>query len=221
MRLHFTLSPNQEPVPFAYQHFLVGAFHKWLGQNELHDRISLYSLSWLYRGYAQNGAVEFPQGAHWFVSLYDTSIIPHLIDSILTRPEVCCGMRIVKIEQQETPDFGNYYAFKVGSPVLAKSKPIDGRVKHFIFSDPEADEVLTATLRHKIDVAGLESEHKNVQVRFDRGCKIARTKLINFNGVKNRVSVCPVVVEGTSQAVQFAWTVGVGHLTGSGFGCLL
>jgi CRISPR/Cas system endoribonuclease Cas6 (RAMP superfamily) len=29
-----------------------------------------------------------------------------------------------------------------------------------------------------------------------------------------------VVVTGTPEAVQFAWTVGVGELTGSGFGAL-
>jgi CRISPR/Cas system endoribonuclease Cas6 (RAMP superfamily) len=29
-----------------------------------------------------------------------------------------------------------------------------------------------------------------------------------------------VVVEGTPEAVRFAWTVGVGELTGSGFGAL-
>ena len=47
MRLHFFLTPNRQPVPFSYQHFLTGAFHKWLGANELHDNLSLYSLSWL------------------------------------------------------------------------------------------------------------------------------------------------------------------------------
>jgi CRISPR/Cas system endoribonuclease Cas6 (RAMP superfamily) len=62
--------------------------------------------------------------------------------------------------------------------------------------------------------------HKNVRVRFDRGSPGARTKLIDFKGIKNRGSVCPVIVEGTPQAVQFAWTVGVGHSTGCGFGYL-
>jgi CRISPR-associated endoribonuclease Cas6 len=221
MRLHLSLSPNQQPVPFAYQHYLVGAFNKWLGANDLHDRISLYSLSWLYRGRAQDGAVEFPHGAEWIISLHEDSLVSRIIDGALSQPNVCCGMKVVKITQQETPDFGPYYAFKVGSPVLAKSKQVAGRVRHFVYSDGEADAVLTAALRHKMDVAGLGEEHKNVQVWFDRGYPHARTKLIEFKGIKNRVSVCPVIVEGTPTAVQFAWTVGAGHSTGSGFGFLL
>lgn len=50
MRLHFLLTPNTQTVPFDYQHFLIGAFHKWMGWNEVHDEISLYSLSWLQGG---------------------------------------------------------------------------------------------------------------------------------------------------------------------------
>jgi CRISPR-associated endoribonuclease Cas6 len=221
MRLHFTLSPNQEPVPFNYQHFLTGAFHKWLGENEQHDTISLYSLSWLYDGFARNGALEFPRGGQWFLSIYNESLISKMIDNILAQPDVCCGMRVTKIVQQETPRFGNHYAFKVGSPVLAKSKEIEGKVKHYIFSDKEADDALTATLRHKMDVAGLSNGSKQVSVRFDRSYRNPKTKLVKIKNTANRASLCPVIVEGTPEAVQFAWNVGVGHGTGSGFGCLL
>ncbi|MFL6276007.1 MAG: CRISPR-associated endoribonuclease Cas6, partial [Blastocatellia bacterium] len=192
MRLHFTLSPNQEPVPFDYQHFLTGAFHKWLGNNEQHDTISLYSLSWLYDGFACNRALEFPKGARWFISLYDESMIPEMLDNILAQSDVCCGMQVTKIVQQETPSFGNYYAFKVGSPVLAKSKETEGKVKHYIFSDTEADDVLTATLHHKMDVAGLSNESKQVNVRFDRSYRNAKTKLVKIKNTANRASLCPV-----------------------------
>lgn len=60
MRLHFSLTQNERPVPFDYQHYLAGASHKWLGANGLHDRLSLYSLSWLYEGHARGREIEFP-----------------------------------------------------------------------------------------------------------------------------------------------------------------
>ena len=221
MRLHFFLSPNQQPVPFAYQHYLTGAFHKWLGANQLHDEISLYSLSWLDGGRMRDGALDFPRGARWFISVNDESLTDKITTNALFHPEVCCGMQVLKITQQETPDFGGYYAFKVGSPVLAKSSEADGKVKHYIFSDPEADDILTATLRHKMDKAGLDAMHKSITVRFDRSYKGAKTKLVRIKNIDNRASVCPVIVEGTPEAVQFAWNVGVGHGTGSGFGSLL
>jgi CRISPR-associated endoribonuclease Cas6 len=221
VRLHFYLSPNKQSVPFDYQHYLTGAFHKWLGESDLHDALSLYSLSWLYEGRARNGAIDFPRGAHWFLSLHDESLAEPLVNSALADPEVCCGMRVVRIEQQQTPRFGSRYTFKVGSPVLAKSKEVDGKVKHYIYSDPEADAALTATLRHKLDRAGLGAPHNQATVTFDKTYRNPKTKLVTIKDIRNRASICPVTVEGTPEAVAFAWNVGVGNGTGSGFGSLL
>jgi CRISPR-associated endoribonuclease Cas6 len=221
MRLHFYLSPNEQPVPFDYQHYLTGAFHKWLGANDLHDALSLYSLSWLYEGRARGGAIEFPRGAHWFLSVHDESLVEPLVNNALGDPEVCCGMRVTRIEQQATPRFGNRYTFKVGSPVLARSREVEGKVRHYVYSDPEADEVLTATLWHKLDKAGLGASHDAVTVSFDKEYRNPKTKLVTVKGIHNRASVCPVTVEGTPESVAFAWNVGIGHGTGSGFGSLL
>jgi CRISPR-associated endoribonuclease Cas6 len=221
MRVYFHLSSNQESVPFDYQHFLTGAFHKWLGDNKHHDEISLYSLSWLIGGTARDGNLEFPNGAQWFISAHDDSLIRKIEDSALLNPEVCFGMKVIKMIEQNTPNFGSYYVFKVGSPVLAKSAMIERKVKHYIFSDSEAEDVLTATLRHKMDVAGLPAQHKQVTARFDRSFRYAKTKLVKIKETANRASLCPVIVEGTPEAVQFAWNVGVGNGTGSCFGSLL
>ncbi len=222
MRLHFHLSPNQQPVPFDYQHFLTGAFHKWLGSsNPLHDALSLYSLSWLDGSTMRHGALEFPRGARWFISLHDESLIDAIVSNALNDPEVCCGMRVTKIEQQTTPRFAARQAFKVGSPVLAKSNETDGKIKHYIYSDPEADATLTATLRHKLDAAGFGAPHNQATVSFDKTYRNPKTKLVHIKQTANRASICPVIIEGTPEAVQFAWNVGVGHGTGSGFGCLL
>lgn len=221
MRLHFYLSPNIKPVPFEYQHYLTGTFHKWLGANQLHDALSLYSLSWLYEGRASNGIIEFPRGAHWFISLHDESLGEPLVNNALSNPEVCCGMKVTRIEQQATPRFGHRYTFKVGSPVLARSQEIEGKVKHYLYSDPEADTVLTATLRHKLDRAGLGAPHNETTVSFDQTYRNPKSKLVTIKDIHNRASICPVTIEGTPEAVAFAWNVGVGHGTGSGFGSLL
>jgi CRISPR-associated endoribonuclease Cas6 len=209
-------------VPFGYLHSLVGAFHKWLGPSDIHDSISLYSLSWLTGGRASkpDQGLYFASGARWMISAHDDSILERVAEGIQRDPEVCCGMRVLEVREQRTPDFGSYYAFKPGSPILAKGDKIEGRVKHWLFQDVEADEVLTKALRHKMDKAGLGAEHKRVSVRFDRSSQNAKTKMMSVKGVQNKASLCPVIVEGTPQAVQFAWNVGAGHLTGSGFGCL-
>lgn len=220
MRIHLALSPNVQPVPFEYLHFLTGAFHKWLGPSDIHDSISLYSLSWLTGGCARNQALHFSSGARWMISAHDEGILERVARGIERDPEVCCGMRVLEVREQRTPDFGSYYAFKPGSPILARGKRADGGVKHCLWSDEEADEVLSQALRHKMDKAGLPAEHKKVTLRFDRSYPNAKTKLLHIKGIASRASLCPVIVEGTPQAVQFAWNVGAGHLTGSGFGCL-
>lgn len=221
MRLYFDLSPNLEPVPFDYQHALTQTFHRWLGHNRLHDEMSLYSLSWLSGGRADGSGLNFVNGARWFISAHDDALIAQIANAALRDSSVCFGMRVEKMIEQNTPRFGSYSGFKVGSPVLARAKEVEGKVRHLLWSEAEADEVLTATLRHKMDKAGLPKEHHKAVVRFDRAYAGAKTKLVTIKGIGNRASLCPVIVEGTPEAVQFAWNVGVGHSTGNGFGCLL
>jgi CRISPR-associated endoribonuclease Cas6 len=192
-------------VPFAYQHFLTGAFHKWLGANSLHDGISLYSLSWLDGSRMKGGALEFPRGARWFMSFHDESSVEKIVNNALADPEVCCGMSITSIRQQATPRFGTRHTFKVGSPVLAKSNEVEGKVRHYLFSDPEADAALTATLRHKLDKAGLGAPHNQATVGFDKTYRNPKTKLVTIKGIHNRATVCPVTVEGTPEAVAPEW----------------
>ncbi|HKJ32466.1 MAG TPA: CRISPR-associated endoribonuclease Cas6, partial [Balneolales bacterium] len=86
--------------------------------------------------------------------------------------------------------------------------------------DEEADAALTRVLRKKLEKAGYETKDREVMVGFDRSYPKAKTKLVDIKGIKMKASMCPVIVQGTPEAVQFAWNVGVGELTGSGFGAL-
>lgn len=229
MRLHFTLSPNTEPVSFAYQHQLTGVFHKWLEENDLHDKISLYSLSWLNGSRRVRNKLEFLNGAQWFVSFYEDKYVENLVNGALADPEMFCGMRVLDIRQQMTPEFGTKYRFKVASPVFAKGKqPANGRPPHhYLFIEPEADEILTRTLVHKMDAANCEAgearfseEDKRVKVSFDREFPHPKVKLVQIKEIDHKTSICPVIIEGTKKALQFAWNVGVGNGTGSCFGSL-
>lgn len=220
MRLHLKTSPNTQTVPFDYQHYLTGAFHKWLGENDLHDGLSLYSLSWLAGGKQIGNGLAFTNGAQWSISAHDPAVLEAVCRAAQREPEICCGMDVVEIQIIPTPELGERQVFKVASPVLARGKEVDGKVPHYIYSDQESDAVLTQTLRHKLDQAGLGELAAQTQVSFDRSYPGARTKLVKINAIANRASICPVIVEGPPEAVQFAWTVGVGHLTGSCFGFL-
>lgn len=219
MRLNLSLTPNRQPVPFDYQQRLVGTFHKWLGKNEQHDGLSLYSLSWLSQGRIneQRTSLQFAQGTSWFISSYDTKLLLTMIRGIQADPEIAFGMSVRSLTIQELPNFGNQERFVVASPVFIK-RAINGNVEHVLHDHPQADDFLTETLQRKLRQAGLADN--SVRVQFDKTYTNPQTKLVTFNGIQNRASLCPVIVSGTSEQVAFAWCVGVGNSTGIGFGAL-
>lgn len=225
MRLNLTLSPNTDPVPFNHLHKLTGALHKWLGPvNALHDGPSLYGVGWLEGGHAEDGALTFPEGVRWRLSFYDAGAAKTVLDGILQDPSVFAGMRVVEVQQQTTPVFSRGYRFDVDTPVIARRRRDDGSRAYLLYDDERADDALTRTLCSKMDAAGLEVAPDAVQVRFDRTYDGAHTKLATIekggHAIQHKGSVCPVIVEGPPEAVRFVWNVGIGELTGSGFGAV-
>ena len=217
MRIHLKLSPNTEPVPFDYQGHLVQQFHKWLGSdNPVHDELSLYSLSWLWGSKPTKRGFNFRNGGDWFISAYDDELIKKLIDSIMKNPAFAFGMSVQELTMQMTPTFQAKTHFRVASPVFIKRNIADEQ-KYFYHSDKEANQLLTETLQNKLKKANLNTD---VQVRFDERYRNPKVDGILYKGSRKKGSVCPVIVEGSAEAVGFAWNVGIGSETGIGFGAL-
>ncbi|HEV7350262.1 CRISPR-associated endoribonuclease Cas6 [Telluribacter sp.] len=219
MRIHLSISKSTSGLlPFDYQRFLVGAFHKWVGENVIHNDVSLYSLSWLIGGKATKNGLHFSDGASWFISSVDEEMIRKLLKGIINDPDFAFGMQVAEVNLQETPEFGEERRFLVNSPILVK-KQLDGQQKHLSYEDSESDSVMTAVLQSKLQKFGIESQ--GVEVQFDRTYGGARQKLVTYRGIGNRANVCPIIVRGTPEQVAFAWNVGIGHSTGIGFGALI
>ena len=231
MRLNMKLTANTETVPYNHLHRLTGFLHRCIGENELHDRLSLYSFGWLDKGHgAKDGhGLTFPKGAEWRVSFHDARHAKRLIDGTMSMKDPQLfggdyGMRVFEIKEQEAPAFNGSHRFKTdGAPVIARRYRDDGSREYLLADEhPEAAaEVMTRVLRRKLKAAGYGAEHiEGATVQFDQMYPHARDKVATVKGTDHKGSICPVVVEGTPEAVQFAWTVGVGELTGSGFGAL-
>lgn len=217
MRLHLSLTTNKEIVPFEYQHFLIGAFHKWMEWNEVHDKISLYSFSWLQGSKLIKNGFDFPDGGSWFISFWDNEMGKRLMKGIMNDPDVFCGMKVREIQVQDEPNFSSKELFKLASPVLIRKYDQNRKAVHLTYQSEEADSLLTKTLKKKMITAGLYYE---VKVYFDKNYTAPKTKLVNIGGIRNKASLCPVIIEGSPEAIKFAWTVGVGHSTGCGFGSI-
>ena len=218
MRIYLHLTPNTQIVPFNYQQSLVGAFHRWLGKNELHDDISLYSLSWLSAGRPVRGGLDFPGGSTFQVSAPDDELLAHMVQGVFKGHTINWGMEVAEVSIQRTPAFGDRQRFFAESPILIK-RNLTGRKHHRYFfpGDDNANHYLTETLRHKLQRFKLSAD---VSVHFDPDYRNPRIKKIRYRDIDIKATYCPIIVEGDPRAVQFAWEVGVGNSTGIGFGAL-
>mgnify|MGYP000047122002 CR=1 FL=1 len=218
MRIHLKLSPNAETIPYNYQGHLVQQFHQWLGANSIHDGLSLYSLSWLWgNNQKSKKGLDFRNGATWFISAFDDQLIKQLIDSIMKSPELAFGMSVQELTMQLTPKFKEKALFRVASPVFIK-RNLENNQQFYYYSDAEANELMTQTLQSKLKKANLSTD---VNVRFDTTYPNPHIKGTTYKGHRKKGSVCPVIVEGSPEAVGFAWNVGIGSGTGIGFGSLV
>lgn len=220
MRLHLSLTGTIAPVPFTYHDSLRGALHKWLGPNELHDGLSMYSFGWLKGGRKEGNHLGFPDGATWRISFHDPAHAKQVLAGIMRDPDVAFGLRVHEVREEAPPPFDGRHRFILDSPVVVRRHREDRTQAYLLWDDPGADEVLTHILRQKMKNARLNGDTHTATVRFDRSYHRAHTKLAEIKGTKHKGSICPVIVEGPPEALRFAWLVGAGELTGCGFGAL-
>lgn len=223
MRIKIQTTTNTSIVPFDYQQKIVGTIHKWLGNNEIHDKISLYSFSWLFGGkMLQNQGFTFPNGASFFVSFYEEEYLRILIKTILSEPDMFCGLTVKDITIVDQPAFTEgAQCFRLGSPIFIKRAQEGSRnYKFFLYDNEESNMLMTETLKHKMQEAGLP-EDETLKVEFDLSYPKKQVKMVTIHGVKSKASMCPVIIHGRPQSKLFAWTVGLGNSTGTSFGSLL
>lgn len=221
MRIYLKTTPNNQPVPFDYQQKLIGCLHKWLGNNELHDKMSLYSFSWLLGGVMTENGYTFKNGARWFISFYDEKNIKTIVKTILSDPLMFCGLRVIDLEiQEEIPDFSNQEYFRLASPIFIKRRVGEKGIRFYTFNDAESGQYMVETLKHKMEIAGLP-EDDTLNIHFDLNYPDKKIKKISIHGLYIHCNMCPVIIHGKPETKAFAWTVGLGSATGSSLGALL
>jgi CRISPR-associated endoribonuclease Cas6 len=217
MRIHLNVTGSNKIIPFNHQPLLTGAIHKWLGNNNEHGKISLYSFSQLIGGKIVSEGLKFEFGSSFFFSSYDPALIKNMIARIQNDPEMFYGLTVSELIIQNDPDLTNRDLFYVASPIFIKRKAGE-KVDHILFDDPRANDCLKETLFRKMNIAGIVDE--TLDIFFDTSYQRAGTKLIAYNNVKNRANWCPVIIKGKQETKLFAWNVGLGNSTGIGFGAI-
>lgn len=217
MRIHLKIKTTNKTIPFDHQPLLTGAIHKWLGWNDEHGKVSLYSFSQLEGGKATPNGLRFERGTSFFFGSHKLDLIKKAVAGILSDPTLFYGLTVSEIIVQEDPDFSYRDLFFSASPIFIKRK-VGEKADHILFDDPRANTCLKETLQSKMKEAGIVDE--SFDIRFKTSYPQAGTKKINYNGIQNRASWCPLIIEGTPEIKLFAWNVGLGNCTGIGFGAI-
>jgi CRISPR-associated endoribonuclease Cas6 len=217
MRIHLKIKTTNEVIPFDHQPLLTGTIHKWLGWNHEHGEVSLYSFSQLEGGKATTKGLRFERATSIFFSSYNTDLIKKIISGIQSDSTMFHGLTVLEIIIQEDPDLSDRELFFVASPIFIKRRNGDN-VDHIIYNDHRANACLRETLLSKMEKAGISDE--TLRIRFEVDYPKASTKKITYNGVQNRASWCPIIIEGKPETKLFAWNVGLGNSTGIGFGAI-
>ena len=219
MRLYLKLNESSYIIPFNYQHLLTGALHKWIGpQNDIHGKISLHNFSWLQNVKANgNKGINLTRDSFFFISAFDTSLIQKILLGIIKDPTLFADIRITDAQIVEEPVFSQKETFLAASPIFIKRR-FDNKISHITYEDPASSQYLTETIQKKLQSVGLPSE--GIRIAFDTSSYSPRLKIVRYKEIENRVNVCPVTIEGTSEQIAFAWKTGIGNCTGIGFGAL-
>ena len=217
MRVHIKINANKTIIPFEHQPLLVGTIHKWLGTNKEHGKVSLYSFSRLEGGELNKQGLKFADGSSFFFSSHKPELIKKLISGIQVDPVMFHGLEVSEVILEEDPDLTKREFFLLGSPIFIK-KTTDIKTDHILFNDPRANDCLKETILTKMKEAGFMDE--SFDICFDKSFAKARTNLVDYNGIKNRTSWCPVIIKGNADTKLFIWNVGLGNSTGIGFGAI-
>lgn len=223
MRINIKTTPNNSPVSMDYQYLITGALHKWLGENEYHDNLSLYSFSGLSGGKMLNGKLDFTEGASFFISSWNTDLLKELISGMNKDPYMFSGMEIEQVWIAENPDLSNKDYFYLASPVYIQRIEENGNKKFFYYNDKESSALMVETLKTKMKDAGLP-EDDSLSIAFDQSFNKKKIKMVTYmhrdKPFHMKVNWCPVIIKGRPETKIFAWNVGIGNSTGIGLGAL-
>ena len=75
MRIYFKIETTNKIVPFDHQHLLTGIIHKWIGWNNEHGNVSLYSFHGLKEEKEQEQDYVFEKETSFFFSSYKLDLI--------------------------------------------------------------------------------------------------------------------------------------------------
>ncbi|PKP53187.1 MAG: CRISPR-associated endoribonuclease Cas6 [Bacteroidetes bacterium HGW-Bacteroidetes-1] len=217
MRIYLKIAAQGITIPYEHQTLLTGVIHKWIGYNNEHGKVSLYSFSQLEGAKATPKGLKFEKDSLFFISSFKEELLKKILKGVQQDASMFHGLNVKELIIEEDPDFSNRERFYAASPIFIK-RSFDGRVDHILYTDSRANVFLKETLETKMKIVGLKDD--DLKIVFDLNYPKAGTKKITYNGVDNKANWCSVLIKGKPETKLFAWNVGLGNSTGIGFGAI-
>lgn len=230
MRIVVRLSRNKEIVDFNNQEKLNKYIHKCLGDNnEYHNKASDYAISMLMGGKVNNdkSGLDFINGAYFTISSPNVEFINKLIMGIVQNRDFGYGMEFLTFQpiEEDIIDFddNNIYDhhFVTLTPFVIRYQSDKYRNKSYLLlNDDNFSERVTEHTKNKLKrlYPNLNVDELKVEIPSNRNHKIRK-----FNYKKNHIigNLCHINVTTTSEVARILYSVGIGGLTGSGYGTLI
>lgn len=170
---------------------LLGFVHRIIGENNIHDEISLYSFSHIH-----NKSFTF---AAWDEHIYNSILRNFKPGMILFDNCKLLSIEMMRVKTDKD-------VFKCASPFFVKYDNM-----HLIFKDAEA--AAKNTLIKKAHLAGIDPGEFELEF-----VDFKKTSLIKIHNIDNRCFVSGVRISGDDNMKKLACKVGIGNSTGVGFG---
>ncbi|MFB6272398.1 MAG: CRISPR-associated endoribonuclease Cas6 [Salinibacter sp.] len=212
MKLRFQADTQGAILPYDYPARIGREFYRRTEGD--HDGQSLHSIGWI-----RGGEVDVTRQGfvitgtpRWSLGVGRTGPLEAFLESVDEDPEILPGVQI-RYPEPVSPPAKETVEYVADSPILARR----GR-EHLRYDDPEADAVLTRSLETKLHK--LTGGEVPVQAAF-APTDAARTKVMSTGKAEHRGNLCRIRVETRPEAQKLVPSVGVGALTGMGFGSVL
>lgn len=238
MRIKLIFENHHLTLPIHYNHILQGVIYNHLSPQtatKLHEE-GFQQGNRVFRQFTfsnligntkvENGYIQFRGPINWWISSPQTEILSEIASASLQKALAIAGHErtIKSIEVCPTPTFSELTQIKMLSPMTMYSTLTtpDGRKKTYYYSpfEEEFTTLIEKNLKRKYLAYYPESDPNAIQLKIaPKGIQRHHERIIKYKDFVIKGWSGQYQLEGSPEAIEFAWLTGLGGKNAQGLGC--
>ena len=212
MKLRFRADTQGAILPYDYPAQIGREFYRRADGD--HDGQSLHSIGWIRGGEVDTTrqGLVISGSPRWSLGVGKANLLKSFLQSIEEDPEILPNVQI-RYPESVSPPAKRAVEYFAESPILVRRER-----EHLRYDDPQANATVSRSLESKLEK--LTGDSIPVEAEFTP-TDSARTKVMSTGKAEHKGNLCRIRVETTPEAQQLIPSVGVGALTGMGFGSVI